>query len=132
MDTLLSTAIFIVLLTLASHRLTRLITRDKLALIKVPRDWFVSRWATFDKVPPDLAREMRNKSLSGKKTNIVMRSLAYLIECDWCMGFWVSGIMTYGSTYYMDYPWPWWVVSLAVASGVGLIAVREPQEPEEE
>ena len=131
MTQLLSTAFFIVILTMAAHRVTRLITRDKLAIVKVPRDRFVQRWATFDKVPEELADEMRNTSLSGQKTNIIMRSLAYLIECDWCMGFWISGIMTYGSTYYMDYPWPWWVIALAVSTGVGLIAAHEP-EPEEE
>lgn len=128
----METLLFILILVLASHRVTRLITRDKLALIKVPRDWFVERWITYDDAPP----EMDNVSISGHKTNIFMRSLAYLAECDWCMGVWVSAILTYGSTYFFVLPWngwfPWVLVGAATASGVGLIASMEPADKSED
>lgn len=128
----METLLFIIILTLAAHRVTRLLTRDKLALIRVPREKFVLRWITYDDAPP----EMYNVSISGKKTNIFMRSLAYLAECDWCMGVWVSAILTYVSTRFFTLPWGgWWawvLVGAAVASGVGLIASMEPADKSDE
>lgn len=112
--------LLLLILCLASHRVTRFITRDSLALISVPREKFVARWAAYDDAPP----EMKNISVSGKKTNIFMRSLTDLWECDWCMGVWVSGGLVALATTFTGLPWPWWVTTLAVASVVGLIANR--------
>lgn len=115
---------FVALLAcLATFRVTRLITRDELPLVAAPRDAFVRRWGTYSNAPKDKLRT----SIGGQKTNIVMRSLAYLWECDWCTSAWVAAGVATG-TYYWYAEW-WWQVALlgATASAVtGLIAQREP------
>lgn len=68
------------------HRATRFVTRDALAVIAVPREAFVQRWGVYDDA------EDRKISINGKKTNIVMASLAYLWECDWCASIWVAAL----------------------------------------
>ena len=127
----METLLFLLILTVASHRVTRLVTRDKIPLIALPRKKFVNRWAGYDDAPP----EMYNVSISGKKTNLFMRSLVELWECDWCVGVWVSAILTFVSTRFITLPWNgWWVwvlVALTVASGVGLIAEKERDAPDE-
>lgn len=110
----------LILLGLATHRATRLITRDALPLIAVPRERFVGRWAAYDE-----PAEMKGVGIHPKGTNIIMRSLAYLWECDWCTSVWVSGILTLTTSQLINLPLPW-LVWPAVSSIAGLIAQREP------
>lgn len=125
-------ALIILVLAVATHRLTRIVTRDQIPLVKVPRDAFVNRWGApqTDSAGNPLPRELRNVSYSGKKTNALMRSLAYLWECDWCASVWVSAGLTYLTwrwTELGDQSWFFAVlVGLAVSSVTGLIAQREP------
>jgi hypothetical protein len=122
-----SSFIFVVILvSLATHRLTRLSTRDKFPLICVPRDKFVERWGVYADAEP----HERGKSISGKKTNLFMRSLAYAVECDWCTSMWVGAGVTYGTWYFlpaqMGAPTVLWVLLwLSSSSLTGLIAQRE-------
>jgi len=116
---------FVILLAIfATHRITRLLTRDKMPLIAVPREAFAQRWAVYEDVK---AVEQQYTSLNGKRTNIVMRSLAYLWECDWCMSVWVGAAIAWGTYAWIDV-WVWQVILLgATASTItGLIAQREP------
>lgn len=112
-----------------------MITRDKIPLIADPREAFVNRWGTYnDEVrvrredrtgffPWLFAREWA--AIDGKhRTNLLMKSLAYLWECDWCMGFWVAGAITWLTTAYLSVPAPWLVWG-AAAAGVGLLAELE-------
>lgn len=119
--------LLIILIVLSTHRVTRLITRDAIPLIAVPREAFVQRWGGFtDATTP----EERRLSLNGKRTNAFMRSLAYLWECDWCASMWVAAGITYVAWVYTPLHDEVWYVSILVgltASTVtGLIAQREP------
>lgn len=110
---------------MATYRITRLITRDKIPIIAVPRELFVQRWATYEST--ELSNENQHISLNGSHTNFIMRSLAYLWECDWCVSIWVgSGIST--ATYYLENTWWWQIILLAATASsiTGLIAQREP------
>lgn len=120
----------VILVVLATHRVTRLVTRDQIPLVKAPRDAFVERWGApnegpgGEKIPP----ERRNVSYGGKRTNALMRSLAYLWECDWCASVWVGTGIVIG-TEYLGHAW-WWQAGLLVATAstlTGLIAQREPE-----
>lgn len=121
----LPTVVLLVLYALAVHRVTRLLTRDKLPLIGVPRELFVTRWGTYetDDHKPEIT-DARRIGISGKPTNLLMSSLAYLWECDWCMSVWVAaglGYLTYRWTEVMS-----WVLLAAAASTVaGLLAKYE-------
>jgi len=105
-------SVTVILLALGTHRVTRWVTRDK----------FVTRWGVYADAPPE---ERSRVSMSGHDTNLVMRSLAYAWECDWCTSIWVGAGLTYLT-------WRWhetmlWVLAALVASSVtGLIAQREP------
>jgi Protein of unknown function (DUF1360) len=114
-------ALLVVLIALGTHRTTRFITRDKFPPMCVPRDAFVERWGVYADAKPG----ERQISISGKRTNIFMRSIAYAWECDWCTGFWVGMTLTY-----LTYRWTdtmvWVLAALAASSVTGLIAQREP------
>lgn len=117
----------VILVITATHRATRLITRDSIPLIALPRDAFVQRWGGFSDAK---TREERRLSLNGRRTNIVMKSLAYLWECDWCTSMWVSAALTFIAwwlTPLSELHWFVGVLTGLTASGVtGLIAQREP------
>lgn len=114
-------ALLIPLVLLATHRVTRFITRDKLPLICVPREKFIQRWGTF----VDNVGDQRKISINGKKTNIFMSSLAYAWECDWCTSVWVGSGLTYLTWRWSDVM-IWVLTALAASSATGLIALREP------
>jgi len=133
-----------VLTALATHRLTRFVTRDQFPLMALPREAFVVRWS---RIPIDpatsqadaaLVRRHRNDTFKPKKdgtgsrqTNLLMHSLAYLWECDWCASVWVGALVTLGA-------WHWTVLGvypvyisvlvwLSASTATGLIAQREPE-----
>lgn len=112
----------VILLFLAAHRVTRLVTRDTIferpdeshrGFLWGPRTWTVEH---LERLGP------------------VGWKLAYLIGCDWCAGLWVSGLLTTGLALYSTrvmhqswWPWPIWVlVALAASTVTGLIAQHEP------
>lgn len=79
------------LITIAAcYFVTWLITAAAFPLLRIPREKFVNRWATWDASADPNFKPDPKISISDKKTNLLMRSLAYLWECAWCMGFWVS------------------------------------------
>lgn len=123
--TMLPSWLIVILTVVATHRVTRLITRDQVPVIAVPREAFAQRWATYAEAK---TYDEKHTSLNGKKTNIVMRSLAYLWECDWCMSVWVGAATSLGTYHWMTERWWQWVLVAATASSVtGLIAQREPE-----
>ena len=119
--------LLVLLIVLATHRVTRLITRDAFPLVATPRAAFTRRWARFADAK---TRDEKRMTESGKKTNGFMASLAYLWECDWCASVYVAAVLTYLT-------WRWtalgdqhWIIAvllwLAASSLTGLIAQREP------
>jgi hypothetical protein len=86
-----------VILALAAHRLTRLITTDTIFSALREKIW--------NKFPPN-------------KVNI-----GYLITCDWCTSLWVAGILIPA---YLLAPAVVFVVSLVLATSsiVGFLAAR--------
>ena len=115
------------LLVLATHRVTRIVTRDGIPLMATPREAFVRRWGR----PADATTpEQRRTSFGGRPTNGFMSSLAYLWECDWCASVWVAAALTYLAWLWTPLGDQHWYVAVLLgltASGVtGLVAQREP------
>lgn len=119
-DRHVSVALFSVtalLLFLATHRATHFVTRDKFPLWCDWRNAFVERWGVYVDTP----KEERGVSISGHDTNLVMRSLAYAWECDWCTSIWVGGGLTY-LTWRWHETMLWVLLGLAASSVTGLLA----------
>ena len=103
----MSDALLITLLALASYRVTRLVTMDK---ITEP---------LFDRVRFGLERRWYEKHDGGSDTHFNSK-LAFMLSCPWCLGFWVSGSGTLivSIVYGLDYPILTW---FAVSTVVGFI-----------
>lgn len=116
-----------VLVSLATYRATRLITRDAVPLIAVPREAFVQRWGTYADAATE---EEKRTAIGGKRTNLFMRSIAYLWECDWCASVWVSTGLTYAAWLFTDLGNEHWLISVLIAltasGATGFIASKEP------
>jgi hypothetical protein len=106
------TILFVLLFALAVHRVTHFITRDKLELVAVPRERFVQRWGVYSDATD------KTVSISGRKTNAFMRSLAYLCECDWCASIWVGTVGAVVLGLFFPLPLLCWLLSVLAASSV--------------
>lgn len=100
------TLVLFIGIALCSYRITRLFTKD--SLFDGPR----KRW--FKRFPPDTAhaRIANTKSIS---------KWGQLVQCPFCIGFWVSGLVVLVVAQCVDLPLPllWW---FATSTAVGLIA----------
>jgi len=111
----------VLLAVLATHRVTRIVTRDQIPLVAAPREAFVQRWGVYEDA------QDKHTSIGGLRTNLAMRSLAYLWECDWCASVWTGAAVAYCTYRWVD-AWWWQTALLAAAASTvtGLIAQREP------
>lgn len=100
-------------------------TTDAIPLVATPREAFVMRWGTAS----DATREQRRTSYTGRRTNGLMRSLAYLWECPWCASMYVAPAVVYPAWLWTPLGGQHWVVAVLLAlaaSGLtGLLAQLE-------
>ena len=115
---------------LATHRVTRFVTRDQFPLMALPREAFVRRWSRLPVATSATEPGAWYDTVSGKHTNLPMHSLAYLWECDWCASVWVAALVVVGAWHWAGlsgYPVYISVLTwLAASTATGLIAQREP------
>lgn len=119
--------LLLILLAFGTHRVTRVITRDRLPLICIPREWFVNRWGAYEDDSADdrkTRRAKRRVSIGGDKTNWAMASLAYLWECDWCTSIWVGAGLTYATWRWTENMF-WILAALTVSTLTGLLVKLE-------
>lgn len=106
----------VLIFVLATHRVTRLFTRDEVPVLAVPRSWVLDTFGEFD----DAGNLVRSKRLG-----VVGWSLAYVFTCDWCMSIWVGyALLGVCALTGVDMPLPWFV-PLVASTVTGLIAERE-------
>lgn len=120
MSVSLQLLVVIALLLPATARLTRLVTRDKIPLIAVPREAFIQRWGVYE----DDTGEERKTAIGGRPTNIFMASLAYLWECDWCMSMWLGGGLVYLTWHWQEVMF-WVLLGLTASYAAGWGATAE-------
>lgn len=112
----LSDVVTFIIVVLAAHRITVVITSDRITSSVV---W---AWQNFWE-RRFIKKHARNdlEVLAYQNSEEWNSNLAYLVTCPWCVGFWVSGALMLASSPYIEYPLPllFW---LAMSSMVGLIA----------
>jgi hypothetical protein len=111
-----------ILTCLAVHRTTRLLTRDHLPLIAVPREKLVV-W-----LDPPVMRDGELIEPSPKRPlGVVGWSVAFLLECDWCMSIWVATGFMFAEHAWLSVTWQVAVLlGLSASTVTGLIAQHEP------
>jgi hypothetical protein len=99
-----------VIFVLATHRIVRFIIRDCLPLISVPRDRILMHT---DPTEEDIQNGIKPKGA-------FLRSIGYLLQCEWCMSIWVSAGLLYGLTFFVNMPVylaiGWWLAASSLAS----------------
>jgi hypothetical protein len=112
--------LLVLLIFLATHRLTRLAIADEVPVVKVPRDALIR---FLDPTPQMVAAQPGLKGHWGSKG----RALAYLLECPWCMSAYTGAIVVIGTDLFTSLPAPF-LVWIAASSVTGLIANFEARQ----
>lgn len=106
----------VLVFVLATHRLTRLVVRDEVPLARVPRDWILDTFGSYDE---------DGHLTGGRRWGALGWALAYVLTCDWCTSVWVGyGLLGICALSGVHMPLPW-LVPLAASSVAGLLAERE-------
>jgi len=115
--------ILIILTWFTVHRATRLLTRDHLPIIAVPRQKIVL-WLD----PVTMVDGIPIAPAPKRPLGLLGWSFAFLLECDWCMSVWIAAGVVALEVYTFDLNVPYPILLAASASTItGLIAQREPE-----
>ena len=106
----------VALATFAAYRVTRLVATDKITepFFESIRQRLEYRWIRKH------AGDDEDRVLFFAQSSEWNSKLAYLLSCPWCLGFWVSGVVTVilSVAYGLHYPILTW---LAMSTGVGFL-----------
>ena len=105
----MSEILTVLLVILATHRITTFIVSDK--LIEGPRE-AIQMWAE---------RRWLEKHPEVEESDTWQSKLAYLLSCPWCVSPWVGGAVTLGTMWTVGLPSPI-LVWLAASSVTGLLS----------
>lgn len=101
--------LLLLLYVLTVHRVSRLLTVDKLPIIAVPRDRVCDYFGIYD---PE------GKLVAGRQLGVVGWSVAYLLTCPWCMSVWVGTGLVFWLGAFVSTPLPWlWVAAGSTVTG---------------
>ena len=102
--------LLLVLLCLATHRLTRLAVDDHLPVIAVPRERIRHYFGEFD---------TQGNLIAGRNLGIVGWSIAYLTGCSWCFSPYIATGLVFGVLGDVSIPAPWlWVAAASTITGL--------------
>jgi hypothetical protein len=110
----------VLLIFLATHRLTRLAVADEVPVVKIPRDAMVK---FLDPTPQQRAADPSAKGHWGNTG----RALAYLLECPWCMSAYTGAAVVFVTDLCTSVPTPF-LVWIAASSVTGLLANYEARQ----
>jgi Protein of unknown function (DUF1360) len=115
--------LLVLLICVATHRLTRLAVADEVPVVKIPRDAAIK---FLDPTPQQRAADPAARGHWGSTG----RAFAYLLECPWCMSVWVGGFLVWITAFTVGIPWPW-LVWPAASTVTGLIANYEARQDQQ-
>ena len=115
--------LLVILTCLATFRATRLLTRDHLPLIALPRERIIL-WLD----PPQVVDGVEVDPAPKRPLGLAGWTFAFLLECDWCMSVWVGGGIVALEVYLFHLNVPYPLLLIGAASAItGLIAANEPE-----
>lgn len=111
------------LMVLTTFRLTWLVTRDAIPIVRIPREWLLEKaienriedatYETVDDTEGEYVRTYRG----------FWYHLADLFTCPWCVSVWVAGVVTFVTVLVspagLSMPWLWFG---ATAGGAAIMA----------
>lgn len=103
--------ITLLLVVVATWRITRLLVRDEFPPVRAVRDWVTT---TFADVTPS------GELTPSKQWGVLGHTVAYLWTCTWCMSVWVGAGVVFTLGHWLSVPLPWLVVA-AASAGAGLL-----------
>ncbi|MBA3788817.1 DUF1360 domain-containing protein [Patescibacteria group bacterium] len=95
----------VLLLILASFRITRLVVYDKVT--RFFREWFVQK--------KEVSREGKSWVEIIPYTHGLRGTLHELVNCPWCIGMWSALIVTFS---YFEFTWSWFIILFLAVAGV--------------
>jgi hypothetical protein len=112
----------VLLIFIATHRLTRLAVKDEVPVVKIPRDKAI---CFLDPTPQMVAA---HPGLKGHWGN-TGRALAYLLECPWCMSAYTGGMVVLTTDLFVSVPAPLlvWIAASTVTGLIGNLEARHDQ-----
>lgn len=136
------TALWLIVTALAAYRVTRLLIRDDFPPVMAVRSWLLDRWpgdlTVFDPSEVDVramtvhatgvpVAPIEDDDLGTLFVAVAPHWIGNLIECPWCLGFWVSLAAVVGLYYLGDQTW-FQVAAAAFATSavVGLLWSTDP------
>jgi hypothetical protein len=117
--------LLVLLIFLATHRLTRLAVADEVPVVKVPREAAIK---FLDPTPEQRAADPTAKGHWGGTG----RALAYLLECPWCMSAYTGGLVVLVADVVLSVPAPFlvWIAASTVTGLIGNLEARHDQRYE--
>lgn len=112
--------LLVLLIFLATHRLTRLAIADEVPIVKAPREAAIK---FLDPTPQQRSADPTAKGHWGGTG----RALAYLLECPWCMSAYTGALVVIGTDLATSVPVPF-LVWIAASSTTGLLANFEARQ----
>jgi hypothetical protein len=125
----MSDPLLLLVMALATYRLTRLLTRDTFPPVLWLRDRLAGGWRPMTE--PELEKKDADstaREIGGVMHRYVRRSprspywLAELVSCPWCSGGWISLVLTAGTWATIGLPAPILVWPAVWAAGSWLAA----------
>lgn len=118
-----SSPVWLVINTLVAYRLTRLWIDDTVPPLPVWRHklamWIDRGYHQSTPENPTIERWSKKVATYGQMP------LMYLVTCYWCVGFWVSVLVTLAASLIPSTVWPLIAVPFALSAVVGLIGTRD-------
>src|SRR6266403_3181873 len=115
----MSAWLLVLLLSMASYRMTRLVVKDDFPPVLWVRDRLAGGWRPLtskeQEAPPFIPWRNQTQEINGVMNRYVARKswsphwLADLLTCPWCASGWVSGILVLLAMFTVDLPAPFFV-----------------------
>lgn len=119
----MSDPFLLILMILTTFRVTWLITRDSIPLVRLPREWLLDKAVQTRQLHPSYETPDDDDAQEVETFRGGWYYLADLVTCPWCVSVWVAGVVTVVTVLVsptgLSMPWLWFG---ATAGGAAITA----------